>query len=138
MCPQNGSIAWNNITTKVNISEVSNPPAYFGVAAYAGVSIPSLDVNAVCDYYTYGLFGYTAVAADDARDRTRLRIDNTNMSYVTDANVKKDILIHEFGHVLSLQHNNNSGNSIMKTAVTSTFGAPQATDISHIKEKWGN
>jgi|GEM_PF-1377781 len=137
-----GAAAWNGISSKIGSSAVTSEPVYYSAVVYAGSSISGMSVYAYTDYYTYGLFGWSQVSQDSTRDRSRIRIDNTNMvelGVTTDGYKKqKDVMIHEFGHVFSLKHNDIDADSVMKATALTTYGAPTASDKQHLKEKWGN
>ncbi|WFB59041.1 hypothetical protein [Paenibacillus sp. BR1-192] len=127
---------WNNISTNVNISQYTTEPQYGSIAVYAG-PISGSTVYAVADYYVYGLFGLQQVGVGDPRDRTRIRINTPQMNKLSSTQ-SLDVMIHEFGHALSLKHNDDSGASVMKEFELTTYGTPQQTDKDHLKQKWGN
>lgn len=127
---------WNNISSKVAISQVTSEPTYYSIVVYAG-TISGSTVYATADYWTYGFFGWRQVNPEDARDRSRIRLNTPQMNTLTSAE-STDVIIHEFGHALSLRHNDNSGASVMKEYELTTYGSPQQTDKDHLKQKWGN
>ncbi|WP_297990851.1 hypothetical protein [Anoxybacillus sp.] len=127
---------WNNISSKVAISRVTSESTYYSIVVYAG-TISGSTVYAVADYWTYGFFGWSQVNPGDARDRSRIRLNTPQMNTLTSAE-STDVIIHEFGHALSLRHNDDSGASVMKEYELTTYGSPQQTDKDHLKQKWGN
>jgi hypothetical protein len=127
---------WNNISSKVAISKVASEPTYYSIVVYAG-ALSGVNAYAATDYWTYGLLGWNNVSPGDARDRSRIRIKTTEMNKL-DSEESLDVMIHEFGHGVSLKHNNDAGPSIMQDTVRTTYGAPKPEDEDHLKAKWGN
>lgn len=132
-----GATSWNNISSKVNLSSTTSEPDNFIIATYVEQTISGMSVYGIADYWYKGIFGWRQVDPEDTRHRTRIRFDYTHLSTLQYGQ-KVDIFIHEFGHALSLKHNDDSGvNSVMRFVELTSAGV-QTVDKDHIKQKWGN
>jgi len=129
---------WKNITGNLNITEVKSAPTYFGIVTYVGNSIPGLDVYGVVDHFKYGLTGFKQVNPDDQRDRSRVRMDHTNLKSMKNNAEKQYAFTHEFGHAVGLKHNNSGVASVMSETIISTRNTPQTADKDNIKSKYRN
>jgi hypothetical protein len=132
--------SWNNISSKVAISKSTTASNSNQITVDVLDSISGMDVYGVADYYINGYYGWEPVTLPSIRDRTTLRFDHSNLDawyrLLSDTD-KKDAFIHEFGHALSLSHNDDVSPSVMKSSKP-WVGGPQTTDKNHLKQKWGN
>lgn len=135
-----GFNAWDGITDALKFHEVTTQPTYGSINAYVGETLAGLDVYGAVDYWRYGLFGWTQVNPDSARDRARVRFDHTNISSMSSRDLKQYVFTHEFGHAVGLKHNNDPGvASVMRDdTIVATSNMPQAIDKYYIIEKYEN
>jgi hypothetical protein len=131
-----GANGWNGISSKVNLTQVSSgtyqirvstqsDPRY-GVVGEMIAYCPSGSGYTKCGGYTpWGsaqVFGYTNQIANFSLTKTQ---------------IISSVYSHEFGHSLSLGHNDSELPAVMTANAVTTI-LPQAADKSHLKSKWGN
>ncbi len=132
---------WNAASTKIGLYYNSTDPE---VKVYAS-SLPA-GTYGVTDYWDYNWLGQVSqVSASDITngtdyDQARIRLGYNNMSGWTWQERYMNTG-HEFGHVLGLNHFENSpahsGDHWMKSGKYS-MPDPSTTDTDHVRNKWGN
>lgn len=128
---------WNNITGNLNINKVSSASTYWSIVSYVGDTIPGFDVYGVVDHFRYGILGFSQVNPDDQRDRSRIRMDHSNLKTLYNNDERQYAFTHEFGHAAGLKHNNSTSASVMNETVNANRNTPQTVDKDWIKTKYG-
>lgn len=130
-----GVNGWNGISSKVKLTRITSGTYQINVLTgtnptygVVGEMIPycsngsSYQCIATTPWGSARVYGYTN------------QITNTKL---TKTEIISNVYCHEFGHALSLAHNDNDLPTVMRASIVTNV-LPQGPDKSHLKGKWGN
>jgi hypothetical protein len=127
--------SWNNISSRVSLTRVTS--GAYQVRILTGTNAVQGYVGAVYPYCAQG----AGRAICNNQNWTSAQLTGyTNQISAMNLNTSQiigTVYAHEFGHVLSLEHNDTISPSVMTTSSIVSFTAQQ-TDKDHLKQKWGN
>jgi hypothetical protein len=137
------SRSWNGISSKVSLTQVTSGSYQVSVTNDLLPAIkPVLDAYGIFVAYCIGPTGVT-ITGDFCRNLpsiwSSVQIIGYEIPMITDkfsTTNRIAVYTHEWGHTLSLRHNETGAPSIMLQG-QKTIG-PQAADKDHLRLKWGN